>query len=62
MKVILDEMLPIGLRELLPAHDVVTAAYAGLAGIPNGELISRAIAQASVSSSRSTWASCTSRT
>jgi len=44
VKVILDEMLPIGLRELLPAHDVVTAAYAGLAGIPNGELISRAIA------------------
>ncbi len=44
MKVQLDEMLPIGLRELLPAHDVVTAAYAGLAGIPNGDLISRAIA------------------
>lgn len=29
-------MLPIGLRELLPDHEVVTASYAGLSGIPNG--------------------------
>jgi hypothetical protein len=40
VKVLLDEMLPIGARELLPGHDVSTAAYAGLAGVPNGELIS----------------------
>lgn len=44
MKVLLDEMLPIGVRELLPGHDVSTAAYAGLAGVPNGELIRRAVA------------------
>lgn len=44
MKVLLDEMLPIGVRELLPSHDVSTAAYAGLAGLPNGELIDRAVA------------------
>ncbi len=44
MKVLLDEMLPIGVRDLLPELDVSTAAYAGLAGIPNGELIRRAIA------------------
>lgn len=44
MKVLLDEMLPIGVRELLPEHDVSTAAYAGLAGISNGEMIRRAIA------------------
>lgn len=41
MKVLLDEMLPIGVRELLPGHVVSTAAYAGL---PNGELIDRAVA------------------
>ncbi len=39
MKVLLDEMLPIGVRELLPGHNVFTAAHAGLAGIPNGEMI-----------------------
>ena len=44
MKVLLDEMLPIGLRELLTEHDVVTAGYAGLAGIPNGQMIEGAIA------------------
>lgn len=44
MKILLDEMLPIGVRELMPGHDVTTAAYAGLAGLPNGELINRAIA------------------
>lgn len=37
-------MLPIGTRELLPADDVVTAAYAGLRDLSNGELISRAVA------------------
>jgi hypothetical protein len=44
VKVLLDEMLPIGVRELLPGHDVSTAAYVGLAGISNGEMIKRAIA------------------
>ena len=43
MKVLLDEMLPIGVRELLPGHEVSTAGYAGLAGLPNGELIRRAV-------------------
>lgn len=43
MKVLLDEMLPVGVRELLPSHDVYTAAYVGLAGVSNGELIRRAI-------------------
>lgn len=44
MKVLLDEMLPIGVRNLLPQHDVTTAGYAGLAGLANGELIRRAVA------------------
>jgi hypothetical protein len=43
VKVLLDEMLPIGMREFLPAHEVYSAAYAGLAGISNGEMIRRAI-------------------
>lgn len=43
MKVLLDEMLPIGVRQLLPEHQVMTAAYVGLAGVSNGEMISRAI-------------------
>jgi hypothetical protein len=43
VKVLLDEMLPIGVRQFLPDHQVVTAAYAGLAGVSNGEMISRAI-------------------
>ena len=43
MKVLLDEMLPIGVRELVPGHEVSTAGYAGLAGLPNGELIRRAV-------------------
>ena len=43
MKVLLDEMLPIGVRELLPSHEVYSAAYAGFAGISNGEMIRRAI-------------------
>lgn len=44
MRVLLDEMLPIGLRDLLPGHEVVTAAHAGLTGLSNGELIARAVA------------------
>ncbi len=43
MRVLLDEMLPIGVREFLPSHEVYSAAYAGLAGISNGEMIRRAI-------------------
>ena len=45
MKVLLDEMLPIGVRQLLPGHEVVTAAYAGLAGVSNGEMISQAMSK-----------------
>lgn len=36
-------MLPVGVRDLLPGHDVVTAAYSGLAGISNGDMIVGAI-------------------
>lgn len=43
MKVLLDEMLPIGVRQFLSAHEVETAAHAGLAGVSNGEMISRAM-------------------
>ena len=43
MKVLLDEMLPIGVREFLPSHEVESASHAGLAGISNGEMIRRAI-------------------
>lgn len=43
MRILLDEMLPIGLQDLLPEHDVATAAYAGLAGISNGEMLRGAI-------------------
>jgi len=43
VKVLLDEMLPIGVRQLLPEYQVMTAAYVGLAGVSNGEMISRAI-------------------
>jgi hypothetical protein len=43
VKVLLDEMLPIGVRDFLPQHNVVTAAHAGLAGVSNGEMIRRAV-------------------
>ena len=43
MRVLLDEMLSIGVREFLPSHEVYSAAYAGLAGTSNGEMIRRAI-------------------
>ncbi len=45
MRVLLDEMLPIGLRALLPDHDVATAAYVGLAGVSNGEMLRRAASE-----------------
>ena len=38
MKVLLDEMLPISVRQLLPDHQVMTAAYVGLAGVSNGDI------------------------
>lgn len=44
MKVLIDENLPQALRKHLTGHEVVTAAYAGLAGYKNGELLKAAIA------------------
>ncbi len=44
MKVLLDEMLPVGLATLLPDHHVTTAKAAGFVGLKNGELIRRATA------------------
>ena len=38
-KVLLDENLPHALRNHLPKHEVVTGAYAGLAGYKNGVLL-----------------------
>lgn len=35
-------MLPVGVAQLLPEHDVTTAKAAGYAGLTNGELIRRA--------------------
>jgi hypothetical protein len=43
VKVLLDEMLPIDVREPMPGHEGSTAGYAGLAGLPNGELIRRVV-------------------
>ena len=42
MKVLLDENLPHALRHHLSRHDVMTAHYAGLAGIRNGRLLEAA--------------------
>lgn len=42
MKVLLDEMLPAAVAELLPEEDVTTARAAGYGGLSNGELIRRA--------------------
>jgi hypothetical protein len=42
VRVLLDEMLPVGVAELLPGHAVITAKAAGYAGLSNGELIRRA--------------------
>jgi hypothetical protein len=41
-RILLDENLPNGLRKYLLNHDTVTAAYAGLAGYKNGELLKAA--------------------
>ena len=42
MKLLLDENLPHQMRLELPGHDVFTAAYMGLGGVENGELLRRA--------------------
>jgi len=39
MRLLLDENLPHQLRLELPGHDVFTAAYMGLGGVENGELL-----------------------
>ena len=44
MKLLLDENLPHLMRLELPGHDVFTAAYMGLGGVENGELLRRAAA------------------
>lgn len=44
MKVLLDEMLPVGVAQLLDGHDVTTVKAAGFAGLKNGELLRRAAA------------------
>lgn len=44
MRILLDEMLPVGVIRLLPAHEVHTAQYAGFKGLSNGELLRRASA------------------
>jgi hypothetical protein len=42
MRVLLDENLPHALRRHLSHHETITAAYAGLAGYPNGALLKAA--------------------
>ena len=44
MKVLLDEMLPVGVAQLLDGHDVTTVKSAGFAGLKNGELLRRTAA------------------
>jgi len=44
VKVLLDEMLPVGVADLLPAQAVTTVRAAGYAGLSNGELIRRQMA------------------
>jgi hypothetical protein len=39
LRVLLDENLPHALRNYLPEHETVTAAYADLAGLKKGELL-----------------------
>jgi hypothetical protein len=43
VRVLLDENVPHALRNFLPRHEAVTAAYAGLAGLKNGALLRAAI-------------------
>ena len=44
MKVLLDEMVPAGVADLLPSHDVTAVHAAGFSGLKNGELITCAAA------------------
>jgi len=44
VKVLLDEMLPAAVAGLLPDHAVTTVKAAGYAGLLNGELMRRAVA------------------
>jgi len=44
VKLLPDENLPHRMRLELPAHDVLTAAYMGWAGVENGELLRLAAA------------------
>jgi hypothetical protein len=44
VRVLLDEMLPVGVAQLLPGHDVTTVKAAGFTGLNNGELVRRAAA------------------
>jgi predicted nuclease of predicted toxin-antitoxin system len=45
MRILLDECVPLQVREALPAHDVTTAQRLGWGGISNGELLQRAEAE-----------------
>ena len=47
MRVLLDEMLPVGVAQLPPGHDVTTVKAAGFTGLNNGELVRRAAAAGS---------------
>jgi hypothetical protein len=44
VRVLLDEMLPVGVADLLPGHEVTTAKAAGFTGMKNGELLRRGAA------------------
>lgn len=44
MRVLLDEMLPVDVAQLLPGHGVTTVKAAGFTGLKNGELLRRAAA------------------
>jgi len=44
VRVLLDEMLPVGVGQLLPGYDVTTVKTAGFTGLKNGELLRRAAA------------------
>ena len=45
MKILLDECLPLRLRNHIPGHDVFTVEYMGWKGIGNGRLMALAAAE-----------------
>ena len=45
MRILLDESLPIELRDELPQHEVRSVREMGWSGVKNGNLLSRAIGQ-----------------